>query len=177
MIFSFYPTKPVGSSDGGIIVSNDKEKIKWFKEATMNGMSYSYHNWDRKIKFPGFKMYMNSIQCYIANENLKLLDYKKRKLGKIRNFYNKELGYNNTSNHLYRIKVDDNKSFIEYMNKNNIVCGIHYEALHQNKIYNSNPVKCELSTILSKQTTSIPFHENLNNKELIYIVNQIKKYE
>ena len=63
------------------------------------------------------------------------------------------------------------------MNKNNIVCGIHYEALHQNKIYNSNPVKCELSTILSKQTASIPFHENLNNKELIYIVNQIKKYE
>ena len=29
MIFSFYPTKPVGSSDGGIIVSNDFEKIRW----------------------------------------------------------------------------------------------------------------------------------------------------
>tara|TARA_R110000851_G_scaffold333451_1_gene513377 strand:+ start:1233 stop:2153 length:921 start_codon:yes stop_codon:yes gene_type:complete len=178
MIFSFYPTKPVGGSDGGIIVSNDKDKIKWFKEAVMNGMSYSHNNWDRKIKFPGFKMYMNSIQCYIANENLKLLDYKKQKLNKIRDFYNKELGYNNTSNHLYRIKVDDNKSFIEYMSKNNIVCGIHYESLHQNKIYNSNQTKCELSTILSKQTVSIPFHENLDkNGQLDYIIKCIKKYE
>jgi hypothetical protein len=27
MIFSFYPTKPIGSSDGGIIVSNDYNDI------------------------------------------------------------------------------------------------------------------------------------------------------
>ena len=71
MIFSFYPTKPIGSSDGGIIVSNDEEKINQFKEATMNGMSYAHNNWDRNIKFPGYKMYMNSIQCYIANENFR----------------------------------------------------------------------------------------------------------
>ena len=76
MIFSFYPTKPVGGSDGGIIVSNDYNKIKWFKEATMNGMSYAHNNWDRTIKFPGYKMYMNSIQCYIANQNLNKLDAK-----------------------------------------------------------------------------------------------------
>ena len=31
--FSFYPTKPIGGSDGGIIVSNDEEKIKWSKHA------------------------------------------------------------------------------------------------------------------------------------------------
>ena len=31
---------------------------------------------------------------------------------KVRDFYNNELGYNNTSDHLYRIKVDDNKNFI-----------------------------------------------------------------
>ena len=31
MFFSFYPTKPVGSSDGGIIVSNDKAKIDYLK--------------------------------------------------------------------------------------------------------------------------------------------------
>ena len=180
MIFSFYPTKPVGSSDGGIIVSNDKEKIKWFKEATMNGMSYSFNNWDRKIKFPGFKMYMNSIQCYIANENLKLLDYKKRKLKKIRDAYNNELGYNNTSDHLYRIKVDNNKKFIKYMKEKSITCGIHYDALHENVIYNNSSTTLVLpkSSKESKQIVSIPFHENLNeNGQLNYVINKIKGYE
>ena len=127
MIFSFYPTKPVGSSDGGIIVSNDFEKIRWFKEATMNGMTYAHNNWDRTIKFPGYKMYMNSIQCYIANENLKMLDFKKMKLNGVRKKYNDYLNYSNTSDHLYRIEVDDRKDFIQKMREKNIVCGVHYE--------------------------------------------------
>ena len=31
MVFSFYPTKPIGSSDGGMIVSNDFDKIQEVK--------------------------------------------------------------------------------------------------------------------------------------------------
>jgi len=178
MIFSFYPTKPIGSSDGGIIVSNDEKKIKWFKEAVMNGMSYSHNNWDRTIKFPGYKMYMNSIQCYIANENLKLLDYKKRKLKKIKEFYNRELGYNNTSDHLYRIKVNNNKEFISNMEGKGIHCGIHYNALHTNQVYNNFIENSSFpkSDKESKHTVSIPFHEKLSKSEINYIINQIKRF-
>ena len=56
MVFSFYPTKPVGSSDGGMIVSNDLEKIKLLKELALNGMTSSHNNWERTIKFPGYKI-------------------------------------------------------------------------------------------------------------------------
>jgi dTDP-4-amino-4,6-dideoxygalactose transaminase len=174
MIFSFYPTKPVGSSDGGIIVSNDFEKIKWFKEATMNGMTYAHNNWDRTIKFPGYKMYMNSIQCYIANKNLNILDNKKSKLKLIRQIYNKELGYNNTSDHLYRIKVNDNKKFIKNLKNKNIVCGIHYDTLHKNTSYNSYSSQCPKSTLNSKQTVSIPFNESLTTNQINYIIETIK---
>jgi len=186
MIFSFYPTKPISSSDGGIIVSNDFEKIKWFKEATMNGMTYARNNWDRTIKFPGYKMYMNSIQCYIANENLKLLDFKKMKLNSIRKKYNKAFGYNNTSDHLYRINIDDRDEFIKKMRGSNIVCGVHYSALHENKTYKKynlsysiNPLKslCDKSSVIAKQTVSIPFHEELDNDgHLEYIIKQVKRW-
>ena len=185
MIFSFYPTKPVGSSDGGIIVSNDYEKIKWFKEATMNGMTYAHNNWDRTIKFPGYKMYMNSIQCYIANENLKLLDFKKMKLNGIREKYNNSLGYNNTSDHLYRIEVDNREDFIDKMKSDGIVCGVHYEALHEVKTYRESTSRpysatdriCKNSSMVSKKTVSIPFHENLNdNNDLEYVIEKVKRY-
>tara|TARA_Y100000034_G_scaffold134896_1_gene204713 strand:- start:870 stop:1823 length:954 start_codon:yes stop_codon:yes gene_type:complete len=176
MIFSFYPTKPIGSMDGGMIVSNDFEKIKWFKEATMNGMSYSDKSWDRNIKFTGFKMYMNSLQCYIANENLKLLDFKKRKLKKIRDFYNKELGYNNISDHLYRINVKNNKEFVKYMGGKGISCGIHYNSLHNHNVYKTKD-NCPKSEKISKTTVSIPFHEDLDkNGQKEYILESIKKY-
>ena len=35
MFFSFYPTKPVGGLDGGMIVSDDLNKIRYFKEAVL----------------------------------------------------------------------------------------------------------------------------------------------
>ena len=191
MIFSFYPTKPIGSSDGGIIVSNDYEKIKWFKEATMNGMSYAHNNWDRSIKFPGYKMYMNSIQSYIANENLKLLDFKKMKLNSVRKKYNHSFGLNNTSDHLYRLEVNNREEFIKNMSDSGIVCGVHYDALHEVDTYRKSTTRpysvtdeiCKNTSIVSKKTVSIPFHEKLDthdqfsNGAVDYIIENVNKYK
>ncbi len=177
MFFSHYPTKPVGSCDGGTIVSDDFEKIKWIKEAVLNGMSWAENNWDRKIKFPGYKMYMNSIQAYIANENLKKLDENKNRLKYIRNIYNKELNLNNESDHLYRIEVNDNKSFIQYMKSQNVLCGIHYDTQHNNDIYKfGEEFECLNSTIKSKRTVSIPFHTSLSDSDIEFIIKKIKSY-
>jgi len=175
MIFSFYPTKPIGSMDGGMIVSNDWDKIQWFKEAAMNGMSYATNNWDRSIKFPGYKMYMNSMQCYIALQNLKKLDAKKSRLKEIRDIYNKELSYTNASDHLYRIEVANNKSFIKKLREMNIVAGIHYKAMHCEPTYMSNSSdNCPLSETIQHHTASIPFNENLTDEDVIHVINSIK---
>ena len=174
MFFSFYPTKPVGSSDGGIIVSNDKTKIDYLRTLSFNGMSFSTNNWERKVMMPGYKFYMNSIQAYIANENLKLLEAKKNKLAMIRNFYNDMLGYNNTSDHLYRINIKDRNKFLTLMKDAGIVCGIHYEAQHSNTAYTNLEFSCPYSDIESTTTVSIPFHEALTNDNMQYILKTIK---
>ncbi len=177
MFFSFYPTKPVSSSDGGIIVSDDYSKIKWLKEATMNGMSFSNNNWERIPIFPGYKMYMNSIQAYIAYESLKKLDKKKEIITKIVEYYNNKLGYNNKSKHLYRIEVNNNEKFINYMKKNGVTCGIHYKAQHNNSIYTNENHHCPNSEIISKKTVSLPLHTKLKTSDLNKIINLVKYYD
>lgn len=177
MVFSFYPTKPVGSCDGGMIVSDDLEKILKLKEMALNGMSFSENNWERKIKFPGYKMYMNSVQCDIALRNFKKYDDKLIKLNNIRQIYNKELNYNNTSNHLYRISVDCRDEFILYMKKNGVLCGIHYESLHNHPVYSKENSSCPLSELESLRTVSIPFHEELTNYNIEYIIKLIKEWK
>jgi dTDP-4-amino-4,6-dideoxygalactose transaminase len=176
MVFSFYPTKPVGGSDGGMIVSNDINKITLLKEMALNGMTYSHNNWERKIRFPGYKMYMNSIQADIAMNNFNLYEEKLSSLKKIRDIYNNELGYSNTSNHLYRIEVDNRKNFIEYMKTNGVWCGIHYEAAHLNSVYSLSDVECPLSEEKSLRTVSIPFHERLTISEVNIIIDRVKEY-
>jgi len=178
MFFSFYPTKPVGSLDGGMIVSDDYDKICYYKEAVLNGMSYAENNWDRRIKFPGWKMYLSSFQAKIACENLKKLPQKIEKIQQVREHYNKELGYHNNSDHLYRILVEDNKKFIDYARHKNVICGIHYEALHLNSVYNRGiDFKCPKSEKISKSTVSIPLHEKLSIEEVEYIINMVKEYQ
>ena len=176
MVFSFYPTKPVGSSDGGMIVSDDLEKITHLREMALNGMSYADNNWERKIKFAGYKMYMNSIQCDIALQNFNLYEDKLDKLNKIRELYNTELGYSNTSNHLYRINVTNRDEFINEMRNNGIMTGIHYNAAHLNDVYKIDNVIYPLSEINSLQTVSIPFNELLTLDDIKTILDIVKKF-
>lgn len=179
MIFSFYPTKPVGSCDGGMIVSDSSTKIHYLKEACMNGMTYmSMDSWINEVRFPGWKMYMNSIQAYIASKNLLKLDSKKKKLKEIAGIYNKELNCDNTSHHLYRIEVANNRKFIEKMKSVGINCGIHYRALHDNPIYTNrfNRIPCSKSEKVSKRTVSIPFHEKLSYGDIARVIDNIRKF-
>tara|TARA_R100001244_G_C5157630_1_gene130581 strand:+ start:274 stop:1194 length:921 start_codon:yes stop_codon:yes gene_type:complete len=176
MMFSFYPTKPLGGSDGGMIVTDDYEKYRWFKEAVLNGMTYAENNWERGISFPGYKMYMNSIQAKILMNNFVNFEKKMMVLGNLVNTYNKELGYRNSSKHLYRIEVLDNKKFLEKMNKAGIICGIHYPALHLNSIYNDGNSKgCDKSKKVECRTVSLPMNEKLSFYELEYVIDKVKE--
>ena len=177
MMFSFYPTKPLGGSDGGMIVTDDYEKYKWFKSAVLNGMTYANNNWERGISFPGYKFYMSSIQAKIIMNNFENFDKKIRSLGSLVDIYNKELGYENTSNHLYRIEVLDNEKFIKSMKRVGIICGIHYSALHQNSIYNNDRQFLRLPNTerLQKRTVSLPMNENLSFNETEDIIDKVKE--
>jgi dTDP-4-amino-4,6-dideoxygalactose transaminase len=169
-IFSFYPTKPIGSCDGGMIVSNDSELIEKIRMLSFNGTSQESNNWERKQTMIGYKAYMNSIQAYIANENLKRLDEKKEKLSEVRMVYNSEFGLTHTSDHLYRVKVTNNKDFIKKAKDAGIVCGIHYEAAHRNQIFGRTDQHLPLSDEAAKTMVSIPFHEKLTKKEIQTVI-------
>ena len=177
LIFSFYPTKPLGGSDGGMIVTDDYDKYTWFKSAVLNGMTYADNNWERTISFPGYKMYMNSIQAQILLNNFKYFDKKMRVLNNLVDIYNRELGYENSSKHLYRIEVLDNEKFIKNMKRAGIICGIHYSALHLNSVYNGGKkYDCPKSKKLQNRTVSLPMNEKLSFNDTEYIIDKVKEY-
>lgn len=171
VIFSFYPTKPVGGCDGGIICSNNENIIDYIRSLAYNGMSTEPNNWERTIQRVGHKMYMSSIQAYCANESLNKLDVKKQCLEVLRHKYNNAFGIANSSDHLYRIKVGDNISFINKAKDSGITCGIHYKALHLNPLYESSKYEeLPLSEEAAKTMVSLPFHENLTMAQINKVI-------
>lgn len=176
MIFSFYPTKPLSGCDGGIIVSNDKSKIDYFKEMSLNGMGYALNNWEREMKFVGYKMYMSTMQADIILKNFTNYNSKTSKISKIRNYYNNYLGLNNDSNHLYTIDISERDKFIKHLKELGIICGIHYKNLHTHSLYSKKQHwNLPLSERKSKVTMSIPMHENMTLNDAKLIVDEIKK--
>jgi len=177
MFFSFYPTKPVGSCDGGMIVSNDKDKIDYLRTLSFNGMSYSENNWDRKIALPGYKFYMNSIQADIAERNLSKLEAKKSKLQLIREYYNDKFELNNTSDHLYTVTTKlQNTEFIAKAKELDISCGIHYPSQAINPVYTpyvAAATDCSKSNFTAERIVSIPFHENLDFADVRKVVDAV----
>ena len=181
MIFSHYPTKPLGGADGGMIVTDDYNKYKWFKEAVLNGMTYANNNWERGISFPGYKMYMSSIQAKIIQNNFKNFEEKMSYLDYIVDTYNKELGYSNSSKHLYRIETTDNVSFIKKMKDVGITCGIHYDALHLNSVYSKLNLAKRYRTYkeserIKDRTVSLPMNETMSMIDLEYVIDKVKSF-
>ena len=177
MLFSFYPTKPIGSYDGGIVVSDDKEKIDYFKLMTMNGTVFNEKSWKREIKQPGYKMYLNAIQAYIANKNFEKLDEKYDALTRIRNRYNSAFGITNESFHLYRLNIKEREGFLANASQHGIEIGRHYEALHRLPLYGQEKMKLEKSELESDTTISIPFNEKLSNNEIDKVIKLVKGHE
>jgi dTDP-4-amino-4,6-dideoxygalactose transaminase len=175
MYFSFYPTKPVSSCDGAMIVSNDKSKIDLIRQMAFNGMSQEANNWERKQTMIGYKMYMNSLQAYIANENLKRLDEKKERLSEVRAIYNAEFGLNNTSEHLYRINVENRAELMLKAKEQGITLGIHYECAHLNPIFNQTHLSLPNSEQESKTTVSIPYHEKLSKQDIEKVIKLVRE--
>ena len=173
MLFSFYPTKPVGGMDGGIIVSNDKDKIDYFKQRSLNGMTFAENNWERKQVSIGWKMYMNSSQAYVALQNLKKFDEKKERLASIRLKYNEAFDQLNTSHHLYRINVEDRATVRSNLREKGIVTGVHYDPLHKSDIYGNNQIlmRTEREAV---STVSIPFHEALTDHDVERVIHELK---
>lgn len=171
MLFSFYPTKVVHGIDGGMICTNSKEIYDYYKCLTTNGMSEGHNSWTQSNLMHGWKMYMSSIQAHVALKSLRTLDDRKEMLSVIRDVYNEELGYNSTSDHLYRIYVDDNSRFIAHMREHDIVCGIHYKS--QCREEDVTPLSIENEA----HVVSIPFHSEMDHEDMSVVLSTMESYK
>lgn len=178
-IFSFYPTKPIGGIQGGMIVSDNKEKIDWIRKATYFGEEISPKSWKSAPKFKGYQMFMNAIEAYAALRSFEKYPEKRYKLNEVREKYKDAFGDNvvtGDSFHLFRIKTSDAYRFIDDMSKEDIVCGHHYKAAHLNEVWGNKKYRLPKSEQHGQTVVSIPFHEHLTKYDVYEVIKYSKQY-
>jgi dTDP-4-amino-4,6-dideoxygalactose transaminase len=202
--FSFYVTKNLVTAEGGMILSNNKEKIDPIKQRALHGMSKDawkrfsdngYKHYD--IIDAGFKYNMTDIQAAIGLQQLKKIKKHLKIRDKIweeyQNFFkNYEIKTpdkieNNTTHakHLYTILIDKKKlgitrdEFMMKLHTNGVGTGVHYRSIPSHTFYKKKfkwkQSDYKNSSLIGDQTVSLPLSPNLTKKNFDKILHTIEK--
>ncbi len=199
--FSFYVTKNLSTGEGGMIISKKKRAIKELRTLSLHGMDRDA--WRRygksgykhyEIVKAGFKFNMSDIHASIGIHQLKNIEKAWKKREFIWNTYMNEFKYlpvvlpkkvsknEKHSYHLFSIIVKSHnvrEKLLNYLQKNNIGCGVHYKSINKYKFYKNkliNKKKKLIADTIGERILSIPIYESLKKNEILFIVNKIKKF-
>ena len=188
---SFFPSKNLGAyGDGGAIFTDDDGLAHTIRGMVNHGMYKRYQH-----DVVGVNSRLDSVQATILDIKLSYLDYynESRKAAALK--YNQRL--NDHPNliipfrkgdcdshvyHQYTLKVVDSNrdDLVKYLNENNIPCGIYYPIpLHLQKAYTSDRYEAKdfMVTIeVVDQVISLPMHTELDDDQINFITDHIKKF-
>lgn len=177
--YSFYPTKTIGSADGGAIATDNLEFAEWARHQTTYGRTRDQYKstWNYDVVALGHKLHYDNLRAAICLEQLARLDETNKRRQEIVAAYNKGLGYNNNSDYLYRINVSNRDEFIRYMEKNGVECGVHFKPLHLMKPF-KNVVMYDRQEVEAayNMTVSLPLYDLLNKEEIDKIIELTLSY-
>ncbi len=185
--FSFYPTKNMTTSEGGMITTNNKEFAENAKVFRAHGSAVKYHH-----DVLGYNFRMTDIGAAIGIEQLKKIDSFNDKRIANAAYLNEGLvdvegvetpvvkeDYKHVY-HQYTIKIADGKrdQFLDYLLENGIGTGVYYPIpLYKQVLYTemgydqSLPITEEIV----EEVLSLPVHPNLSKEDLDLIIKVIKE--
>lgn len=182
--FSYHPVKNLAMPKGGAITINGKNKLQIKNK--LNSLRWCGID-NRKNPFYditslGYNYYMDEISAAIGLEQLKKLNTLNNTRKKIAKRYNSEIKSmekmpfdNNSSYHLYWIRVKNRNQFIKKMLSNRIEVGTHYKAAHKMSYYKSK-TKLPVSEKISDEVVTLPLHPNLTDDNLDYIIKSVNSF-
>ena len=196
--FSFHPVKSIATGEGGCVTTNSKKIYEKILELKNHGMKRnSLKHWDYEIVSNGFNYRISDLNSALGISQLKKIGKFIKKRNLISKIYNRDLknyseyisfpkySKNNTSCFHLLIanfnfdKLKKNKDFFfSYMLKQKIICQYHYKPIYRFKIYKKSVNKNNFkgSENFYKNCLSLPIFYNLNNNQIKYVVNNIKKF-
>ena len=186
--FSFYPTKNMTTSEGGMITTNSEEFAENAKVFRAHGSATKYHH-----DVLGYNFRMTDIAAAIGLEQLKKIDsFNEKRIANAKCLNEGLKGIEAIETpvlkdgckhvyHQYTIKIKDGKrdELSDYLIENGIGNGIYYpiplydQVLYKELGYDQAlPVTDEIV----EEVLSLPIHAKLTKEDLDYIIKTIKEF-
>ncbi|WP_406657754.1 DegT/DnrJ/EryC1/StrS family aminotransferase [Methanolobus sp. ZRKC2] len=184
--FSFYPTKNMTTSEGGMITTNDDEVAKKAKMVRDHGSRQRYLH-----EMLGYNLRMTDICAAIGLVQLeKLESYTSKRQ------HNAQLLTNGLQNiegvicptvrqgyghvfHQYTIRIQNRDELASFLKEKGIGTGIHYPIpIHMQPYYQELGYtdKLPVAEELSEEVLSLPVHPQVLGEEINFIIDSLKEW-
>ena len=185
--FSFYPTKNMTTSEGGMITTSNKEFVEEANIFRAHGSRVKYHHDDI-----GYNFRMTDISAAIGFAQLKLIDEFNKKRADNAAYLNEGLSdvdgvitpyARKGSVHVYhqytiRVEKGNRDDWIDILTENGIGTGVHYPIpLYNQPIYKKLGFtgNCPNAELAASSVISLPVHPSLTNDDLDLVIEAVKK--
>lgn len=201
--FSFYATKNITTSEGGML-TGPEELISKARVMGLHGMSKDAWkrfdkggSWRYDIEVPGYKYNMTDIQAALGLAQLSRLKELIQTRNNIFQIYQKEfegLKYFNINqipkdcespHHLYIIKLNlstlkiSRDQFIDELKNKNIGTSVHYIPIHMHsyyyKKYGWQPKDFPVASDLAERIISLPLNNRMTSQDARDVVEAVKE--
>ena len=184
--FSFYPTKNMTTSEGGIITTDDEELAEKARIFRAHGATVRYHH-----DAIGYNFRMTDISAAIGLAQLENIDEFNEK--RIANAAYLNEGLKDVdgvitpccadgSKHVYhqytiRVEKGDRDDWVDIINDCGVGTGIHYPIpLYNQPIYRALGIEgnCPNAELAADNVISLPVHPSLSKEELDIVIEAVK---
>jgi perosamine synthetase len=193
--FSFFPTKNITTTEGGMLTTNSKIKYEKVKKYIAHGINKNLkkHFWHRIADLPGHNFRLPNHLAALGDNQLKRLETFNKLRGNIAKRYDDCLvkfpslfeiqKIESKFTHSYQmytflVKKNLRNNFLYFMKRHKIEASAHFDPpLHAqkylSKYQNSNLSNTE---ILSKQIVTLPIYPDLKINEIKRVISTINKW-
>jgi len=191
--FSFFPTKNITTTEGGMFTTNDKNKFEKVKKIIAHGINKNLkkHFWNRESDLPGHNFRLPNHLAALGVNQLKRLKSFNKKRNQIAKKYDTFLKrYPNVFEvqkvkknftHSYQmysflVKKNHRNSLLYFLHHNKIEASAHFDPpLHKQKyLIKYAKSKLKNTVLLSQSIVTLPMYPNLKNYEISKVIKTIK---
>jgi len=184
--FSFYPGKNLGClGDGGCVTTDDDELADAVRKLANYGSSVKYVH-----EYKGENSRLDEIQAAVLSVKLERLDADNARRCQIAVLYNTGIKNNAVILpkiheaeehiwHIYCVRVQNRKTFIEYLNSCGIETVIHYPTPpHKQNAYKEfSHLHLPISEKIHAEVVSIPMSPLLTDVQVQYVIEKINNWK
>ena len=166
--FSFHPLKPVCSSDGGMISTDDNEADEFFRTFRNFGRVNEGNTYS--LQQPGFKFYMNNLNASIALQSLKKYSTQKEQRKKNYEYIVSKVSdeiiphTRKSSYYIGSALREDADEIIDQLKISRL-----YPLLHKSASVGTKGILINAERIHGK-IVNFPIHHNLTKEQIEYII-------